>query len=201
MAYSSNFASDHLAGGTAPAFGPLSVSQYTPINASYVPDSNSTPVPPTVNGTDPLMDHLTFLPSPMQCASPAQEEPGQSTPFGHSPPLQQPPQPLRTSSASVSNGWMDTAPQSHMTVPSQAYPDHPIQDISKSDYAQTSRHQTKSPSPRTQQARGPMISQQHQHHGKGRSLDKKPALACLFCRGRKIACGPPLPGSKDKTCK
>jgi hypothetical protein len=32
-------------------------------------------------------------------------------------------------------------------------------------------------------------------------MDKKPALACLFCRGRKIACGPPVPGSKDKTCK
>ncbi|KDQ27348.1 hypothetical protein PLEOSDRAFT_176457 [Pleurotus ostreatus PC15] len=32
-------------------------------------------------------------------------------------------------------------------------------------------------------------------------LEKKPPLACLFCRGRKIACGPPLPGSKDRTCK
>ncbi|KAF9486716.1 hypothetical protein BDN71DRAFT_1425770, partial [Pleurotus eryngii] len=32
--------------------------------------------------------------------------------------------------------------------------------------------------------------------------DEKPLkLACLFCRGRKIACGPPLPGSKDRTCK
>ncbi|KAF9478619.1 hypothetical protein BDN70DRAFT_808504, partial [Pholiota conissans] len=30
--------------------------------------------------------------------------------------------------------------------------------------------------------------------------EKKPPLACLFCRGRKIACGPPLPGSDDKTC-
>ena len=34
-----------------------------------------------------------------------------------------------------------------------------------------------------------------------RTAEKKPALACLFCRGRKIACGPPLPESKDKTCK
>ncbi|THH17247.1 hypothetical protein EW146_g3525 [Bondarzewia mesenterica] len=30
---------------------------------------------------------------------------------------------------------------------------------------------------------------------------KKPALACLFCRERKIACGPPPPGSDDMTCK
>ena len=29
--------------------------------------------------------------------------------------------------------------------------------------------------------------------------DKKPALACLFCRKRKIACRPLQPGSKDKT--
>lgn len=31
--------------------------------------------------------------------------------------------------------------------------------------------------------------------------ERKPPLACLFCRGRKIACGPPLPGSIKKTCK
>ncbi|KAF8815735.1 hypothetical protein BYT27DRAFT_6662400 [Phlegmacium glaucopus] len=30
--------------------------------------------------------------------------------------------------------------------------------------------------------------------------ERKPPLACLFCRGRKIACGPPLPGSGKKTC-
>ena len=35
-------------------------------------------------------------------------------------------------------------------------------------------------------------------HMKQRQLDK---LACLFCRGRKIACGAPPPGSVDKTCK
>jgi len=34
-----------------------------------------------------------------------------------------------------------------------------------------------------------------------RQLERKPPLACLFCRGRKIACGPPVPGSTDKTCK
>jgi hypothetical protein len=34
-----------------------------------------------------------------------------------------------------------------------------------------------------------------------RQLEKKPPLACLFCRGRKIACGPPDPGSEDPTCK
>ncbi|KAF5374675.1 hypothetical protein D9615_008985 [Tricholomella constricta] len=33
-----------------------------------------------------------------------------------------------------------------------------------------------------------------------RDKDGKPIMACLFCRGRKIACGPPPPGSVDKTC-
>ncbi|KII83207.1 hypothetical protein PLICRDRAFT_58528 [Plicaturopsis crispa FD-325 SS-3] len=33
-----------------------------------------------------------------------------------------------------------------------------------------------------------------------RVLVKKPMLACLFCRGRKIACRPPAPESKDKSC-
>ncbi|KZT18848.1 hypothetical protein NEOLEDRAFT_1142826 [Neolentinus lepideus HHB14362 ss-1] len=31
--------------------------------------------------------------------------------------------------------------------------------------------------------------------------DKKPVMACLFCRERKIACGPPPPDSEDRTCK
>lgn len=30
---------------------------------------------------------------------------------------------------------------------------------------------------------------------------KKPIIACLFCRGRKIACGAPPPGSTDRTCE
>jgi hypothetical protein len=33
------------------------------------------------------------------------------------------------------------------------------------------------------------------------SSDNKLSLACLFCRGRKIACGPPPPGSDGETCK
>ncbi|KAJ7432369.1 hypothetical protein B0H11DRAFT_2126430 [Mycena galericulata] len=32
----------------------------------------------------------------------------------------------------------------------------------------------------------------------GRS--KRQALACLFCRARKIACGRPTAGAKDQTC-
>lgn len=31
---------------------------------------------------------------------------------------------------------------------------------------------------------------------------RKPlVMACLFCRGRKIACGAPPPGSKDRSCE
>ncbi|THG99702.1 hypothetical protein EW026_g2699 [Hermanssonia centrifuga] len=30
---------------------------------------------------------------------------------------------------------------------------------------------------------------------------KKPIMACLFCRDRKISCGPPLPGQEDQRCK
>jgi len=32
------------------------------------------------------------------------------------------------------------------------------------------------------------------------SPKKKPPFSCSFCRRRKIACGPPLPGSISKTC-
>lgn len=33
-----------------------------------------------------------------------------------------------------------------------------------------------------------------------RSPDKKPALACVFCRGRKIACGPPTKDGDGRSC-
>lgn len=48
-------------------------------------------------------------------------------------------------------------------------------------------------SPRTSIPLSPLLGK--------RQLERKPPLACLFCRGRKIACGPPLPGSMNKTCK
>ena len=37
--------------------------------------------------------------------------------------------------------------------------------------------------------------------GTKRQLERKPPLACFFCRARKIACGAPAPGSTDRTCK
>ncbi|KAI6001700.1 hypothetical protein F5J12DRAFT_684288, partial [Pisolithus orientalis] len=98
-----------------------------------------------------------------------------------------------------------------VTVPSQAYPNNdPVRVNASVTYEQTPareyttsaqapRRRTRSPSPRTHQlARTSLIAQQP--HSKGKSMDKKPALACLFCRGRKIACGPPPPGTKEKTC-
>lgn len=32
-------------------------------------------------------------------------------------------------------------------------------------------------------------------------VKKKPIMACLFCRERKIACGPPDPTSPEQRCK
>lgn len=36
--------------------------------------------------------------------------------------------------------------------------------------------------------------------GDGKGPEKKPIMACLFCRERKIACGPPVPGG-PRRCK
>ncbi|KIM73070.1 hypothetical protein PILCRDRAFT_733990 [Piloderma croceum F 1598] len=33
------------------------------------------------------------------------------------------------------------------------------------------------------------------------ATNRKAVIACLYCRKRKIACGPPLPGSKNNSCK
>lgn len=51
----------------------------------------------------------------------------------------------------------------------------------------------RSPSPHSSSRTSPGLTR--------RQSDKKPPLACLFCRGRKIACGPPTPGSDDPSCK
>ena len=58
----------------------------------------------------------------------------------------------------------------------------------------------RSPTPRAS-SQGMRLSPLPHNRKVAVDADKKPALACLFCRGRKIACGPPLPGSTDKSCK
>ncbi|KAG8214138.1 hypothetical protein J3R82DRAFT_10904 [Butyriboletus roseoflavus] len=79
-------------------------------------------------------------------------------------------------------------------LPSPAFSQSLPQQYPSSSVTRSHRRHSRSPSPRSPLRMSPAP------HTK-RSLDKKPALACLFCRGRKIACGPPQPGSKDKTCK
>lgn len=58
----------------------------------------------------------------------------------------------------------------------------------------------RSPMPRAS-SQGMRLTPPPQNKKSSTDADKKPVLACLFCRGRKIACGPPLPGSIDKSCK
>ncbi|KIL66170.1 hypothetical protein M378DRAFT_401669 [Amanita muscaria Koide BX008] len=52
------------------------------------------------------------------------------------------------------------------------------------------------PDEQLQGAKRPSRSKSSKHNG-----DRKPILACLFCRGRKIACGPPATGTGEKTCR
>lgn len=53
-------------------------------------------------------------------------------------------------------------------------------------------------SPSQSAAKSPLASSGNKSAKK--NGDKKPPLACLFCRGRKIACGSPVPGGDDHTC-
>lgn len=58
-----------------------------------------------------------------------------------------------------------------------------------------------SPSP---QSRGPGMLEQTftlELNMPKKPAEKKPVMACLFCRERKIACGPPPEDSADRTCK
>ncbi|KAI6002881.1 hypothetical protein EDD15DRAFT_1433668 [Pisolithus albus] len=207
---------------TQPLYSSTSPSEYPPTDSSYTRDSSSSsryssldfsyvghgsdPISPMTGNGDSLMDHLPVPPpsvptvssSYFLCSSPQDEKPSFE-------------QTLPAASVDESSDWTESDSKSRMTVPSQAYPSNdpaqadtpvPYEQTPACDFstsAQVPRRRTRSPSPRThQQARASVIAQQL--HSKGKSMDKKPALACLFCRGRKIACGPPLPGTKDKTC-
>jgi hypothetical protein len=100
-----------------------------------------------------------------------------------------------------------------MTVPSQSYMSVEVESSTSSFIHANQQHyhsQSKSPSYTHCESSGSLRQRSTSPRGtlrislpphKKRSMDKKPALACLFCRGRKIACGPLVPGSKDRTCK
>jgi hypothetical protein len=148
---------------------------------------------------EPPMDSLPY-PPPTNAASP---------PYFQPPPPGSPPF-IHDTSFQVNTGgdhWEDTPARApRLNVPSQSYMlselPSPVstafsqslpQQYTSSSVTRSHRRQSRSPSPRSPLRLSPVP------HTK-RTLDKKPALACLFCRGRKIACGPPQAGSKDKTC-
>lgn len=47
----------------------------------------------------------------------------------------------------------------------------------------------------------PTTPTQTDYSAKRAALRRRPSLACFFCRERKIACGRPVEGSPDPTCK
>lgn len=170
----------------------------SPSEASMQYTDDQKPMISTYN--EPPMDSLPY-PPPTNAASP---------------PYFQPPPPgspsfIHDTSFQVNTGvdhWEETPARApRLAVPSQSYMlselSSPVstalsqslpQQYVSSSVTRSHRRQSRSPSPRSSLRLSPVP------HTK-RTLDKKPALACLFCRGRKIACGPPQPGSKDKTCK
>lgn len=154
-----------------------------PILSMYgEPPMDSLPYPPPANTPSPSYFQSPRSPDGVALASP---------PFIHD------------ASYTTRDHWEDRPPR--LTMPTQSYmlselpspvstafsPTLP-QQFAASSVTRSQRRHSRSPSPPLRLSPTP--------HTK-RSLDKKPALACLFCRGRKIACGPPQPGSKDKTCK
>ncbi|KAG6375585.1 hypothetical protein JVT61DRAFT_3150 [Boletus reticuloceps] len=170
-------------------------------------DSYADDQKPMITGYDePPMDSLPY-PPPASSMSPPYFQASQSpqatqdsvilaSPFIHD------------ASFHMSNGrdeWEDNSTRAHSLIlprHSRMLTDLPSpvslsrslsQPYPSSSSTRSHRRHSRSPSPRSSLHMSPT-------HTK-RSLDKKPALACLFCRGRKIACGPPEPGSKDKTCK
>ncbi|KAH7928924.1 hypothetical protein BV22DRAFT_1030138 [Leucogyrophana mollusca] len=174
--------------------------------------------PPHVEFEGPPMDCLPFPPnhSPshfeFQSYSPVQDDTAPS-PSSYGSPTQQ------STGGVYPDSWGRMIPSpAPLTVPSQSYmfgedtpsptsatfvhAPHPSHQHNQphrgSSPSHGHRRRPGSPFRRSPSPRGAMrISPLPQNK---RLIEKKPALACLFCRGRKIACGPPSPGNKDKTC-
>jgi hypothetical protein len=152
---------------------------------------------------EPPMDHLPYPP-------PTHEFPRYSPPVAtHTPSPYSPHTP-----ASLDTSHRD-ASEVLMTVPSQSYMSVEVEPSTSSFTGihanqQHYHSQSKSPSYTHCESSGSLRQRSTSPRGalrisppphKKRSMDKKLALACLFCRGRKIACGSLVPGSKDRTCK
>lgn len=155
---------------------------------------------------EPPMDHLPY-PPPVHSVPPRQFQPySPRDTISHSPPPCSP-----HSGTFLATSHRD-ASETPMTVPSQSYMFVEVESSTPA-FIHTNQQHYHSPSETPSHPQGGRTGSPYQRspsprgalrispppHPK-RSMDKKPALACLFCRGRKIACGPPVPGSKDKTC-
>lgn len=152
---------------------------------------------------EPPMDHLPY-PPPVHSVSPHRFQ-------AYSPQDEMSHSPSPGSPHILATSHRD-ASETPMTVPSQSYMFVEVESSTPA-FIHTNQQQFHSPSETPSHPHGGRTGSPYQRspsprgalrispppHPK-RSMDKKPALACLFCRGRKIACGPPVPGSKDRTC-
>lgn len=155
---------------------------------------------------EPPMDHLPY-PPPVHSVPPRQFQP-----YSPQDTMSESPSPCSPRSTTFLPASHCDASEAPMTVPSQSYMFVEVESstpafihTNQQHYHspnETSSHphggKTGSPYQRSPSPRGALRISPSPHPK--RSMDKKPALACLFCRGRKIACGPPVPGSKDRTC-
>lgn len=172
----------------------------TPVGPLSPMVHESEDVKPNISALDdePPMDHLPY-PPPVHSVSPHRFQ-------AYSPQDTMSHSPSPCSPHIVATSHRD-ASETPMTVPSQSYMFVEVESSSPA-FIHTNQQQFHSPSETphggrtgSPYQRSPSPRQISPPPHPKRSMDKKPALACLFCRGRKIACGPPVPGSKDRTCK
>lgn len=171
----------------------------TPVGPLSPMVHESEDVKPNISALDdePPMDHLPY-PPPVHSVSPHRFQ-------AYSPQDTMSHSPSPCSPHIVATSHRD-ASETPMTVPSQSYMFVEVESSSPA-FIHTNQQQFHSPSETphggrtgSPYQRSPSPRQISPPPHPKRSMDKKPALACLFCRGRKIACGPPVPGSKDRTC-
>lgn len=164
-----------------------------------VPTHQTSAFPQTHNGSlrDPLFQNISASSSVVTVAAQVPQAPVQQR---HEPPWSQTsgypahdlhPLPSEVASPSVSSPTIDDS-SSHRHIQSPKVKHHAV------SRGRSPHKRSPTPSSSSLDIRfSPMP------HKKKVAADMKtrPSLACFFCRGRKISCGPSPPGSTDQSCK
>ncbi|KAJ7596888.1 hypothetical protein C8J56DRAFT_918575 [Mycena floridula] len=165
---------------------------FTPPSLPPLYTLSSSTVYPSSDHPEPLMDFLPLHDSPLE--GPCQPL---MLPNSH---IESPVTALGPVSHPVSHALPASAsPQAHVFSEAASSPNSPSLPYSTSPASQIPPEQSRVYAYKTAGASG-SPQRPSKRTSTAQKQDRKPSLACFFCRGRKIACGPVDEDSPERTC-